>query len=255
MSCARCCSAATCEALAFSGTVTSTWARLMSWAPGALAPPRWSRRNWSTSASVTLTLDSSSRSRNRVSSSWLRTFVRNSSRERPAWAMRCCSSATLRLFCRATTATPWSTAVSSTRTPCSLASCSCAFSEMSCSSTCLASWARGMRSISGPPSCSTRSMRFCTSVLVMGSELTSATMNSAARWACGAAGGRALAGGTATEGPARMMSVMPIGRCERCCCARWVWATAVVASAAAQASARVERRKFMAMSLLGRTQS
>jgi len=63
---ARCCALATSASLAPSGTSTTSWAMFRLAAMAALVPARCSLMNWSTSASVILTLASISRSRRRV---------------------------------------------------------------------------------------------------------------------------------------------------------------------------------------------
>lgn len=208
---------------------------------GSPLPPllRWSSRNWSASASLTLTFESTSRPRRRVSSSWSRRSLRKACRLMPSAVTRWRSSGRVIWFWRATVCSAWSMAISSTLMPVSLASCNCARSEISLSSTMRASSGRGTRSASGF-SWISRCTRVSTSVLVIGSELTSATMNSAER--CTGAGGAAgRAAGGARRGPARMMSVMPPLERKPC------WAPAVTASVARQARLRMERMCFMAL--------
>ncbi|MCY1367076.1 hypothetical protein D9M69_539920 [compost metagenome] len=199
---------------------------------------RWSRRYSSASVSLILTLDSTSRSRRRVSSSWSRRSLRNSRGEMPSAATRLRSSVRLISFWRATVCSAWSIATSSTLMPFSFANCSCARSVIRRSSTRRVSSARGTRSASGF-SRIRRVTRDCTSVLVIGSELTSATMYSAARCTGAAAGPAGRAAGGTIRGPARMMSVMPLPERKPC-------APAVAAMAARQPRVMRERMCFMA---------
>ena len=247
---AFCCRLASCASLARSGTATSTCARLSSCA----AAPGFdfcSRMNSSISRSPIFTFGSSSRSRSRVSSSSRRRSARNSSRVMPSAAMRWRISARLIWFCRATICSAWSIAASSTLMPISLANCNCARSEINRSSTSRASSGRGRRAASALALfCSTRATRNCTSELVIGSELTTATMYSAERCWVDAAGvgGRAGRIAGARAAGLRIRSVMPRLRpglaAGRVLC--WACASDAAASRATQARVKgVRTRCFM----------
>src|SRR5574343_47015 len=148
------------------------------------------------SCSVTRTLPSTSRSRTRCSSRSLRRSSRKRDNSIPIPASRRCSSAVSTLFCRATDCSAPRTAASSTLIPSLVAVCISTRSLINMSKTCRASSSLGGRL--PPRGASTRASRARTSALVVGSELTTATMwspgwvvvpvpaplGNASRWAC-----------------------------------------------------------------------
>ena len=199
---ARACRRASSAALAPSGTATRIMARFRSTAPGRT--PVCSRMKVSTSASVTRSLGSISRSRRRASSTWLRTSSRKSCTAMPSCWMRWYSCSTVASwFWRAMDSSACASAPSSTFRPVSRAYCSCARSAIRRSSISLRSTSAGGW---GPPRSASwrwaRAMRARTSLLVTGSVLTTATMKSASRGAALAGAGAATAAAAAPAGAA-----------------------------------------------------
>ncbi len=127
---------ATCASLAFSGTATRMWARLISIGAASLPPCCCSRRYWSTSRSRHLD------ARFELALAQPRAAAAGCAGPRGTAPARCrrrpaggAAPATSIWFWRATFCSAWSTVASSTLMPVSRASCSCAFSLISRSST------------------------------------------------------------------------------------------------------------------------